>query len=1257
MIRRIYTEKKSGFRVEADQLYQDIRENLRIRSLEKLRILNRYDIEGISEALYRRCLPVIFFEPPVDNIIEEELTAGAGDYVFAVQYLPGQYDQRADSAVQCIQIMALKDKEENEIDAKPAIQVETAKVYVLTGSLEQDELERIKKYCINPVESREASLEKPAKLGLTTTAPKPVAVLNGFINKDLPQLLNFHEEMSLAMSLEDLLMCQNYFADSEHRNPTITELRVIDTYWSDHCRHSTFSTEITDIEIERGKCTEPIKKAYALYKSKSKRKLTLMDIATTGMKALKEAGKLRDLDESDEINACSINVEVDVDGKPEPWLVMFKNETHNHPTEIEPFGGAATCLGGAIRDPLSGRSYVYQALRLSGSSDPREPIEETIPGKLPQSKITTVAAHGFSSYGNQIGLATGLVSEIYHRGYAAKRMEAGAVIGAAPKNRVVREKPIPGDIILLVGGRTGRDGIGGASGSSQEHRTDTILNCGAQVQKGNPPTERKLQRLFRNTEASRLIKRCNDFGAGGVCVAIGELAEGLNIDLDVVPKKYDGLDGTELAISESQERMAVVIPEKDLDTFIRLADEENLEATAVAEVTDNRRLIMNWQGKAIVDISRDFLDTNGAAQTAKAYIQCSSRKPESHDHADLLEMLGRLNCASQKGLGERFDSTIGTGAVLMPFGGKNQLTPIEAMAAKIPVERGETSTCTLMSYGYDPELSCWSPFHGALYAVIDSIAKVVAAGGDYERVRLSFQEYFERLDKSPEKWGKPLASLLGGFYAQMEMGIPAIGGKDSMSGSFRTIDEDTGIPMVMNVPPTLISFALGIGKVENIISPEWKKASSDILLLEAPYDEQYMPDFEILKSNFTAVHKLIEKGKILSASTVGYGGIAAAAAKRCFGNEIGFDIRCEGLYRPRYGCLLLEWNNEDDWKPYLKDHSCKKIGGTISDKVIKLNGKETNLKDALKAWMEPLEKVFPTGQLHDYSNSFPVEYKAHFSANKKTAGTNIAKPGIFIPVFPGTNCEYDTARAFEKAGGRPDILVMRNLNSSQLEQSVFEMEARIRKAQIIAIPGGFSAGDEPDGSAKFITAVFQNPYIADAVRDLLHNRDGLMLGICNGFQALIKLGLVVSGDITGIDADSPTLTYNSIGRHISCIARTKIISNKSPWLWSTEPGQIHPVALSHGEGRFVLSREAFDKLEQAGQIAAVYVDPNGQPSMDIRYNPNGSYYAVECVTSPDGRILGKMGHSERVGNGLYKNVASLEEMEQGIFASGVRYFS
>lgn len=1244
-IKRIYVEKKEGCNIEASQLLADIRENLGVSGLKGLRILNRYDVEDIADNVFEDASKTIFSEPPVDYIYNEKFELAEDETAFSMEYLPGQYDQRADSAMQCIQIISGDDK---------AV-VASAKTYVLKGELSSEDVEKIKHYCINPVDSREAGMDKPSTLKLDLTVPTTVETIEGFIDMDEKSLLDYRSSLGLAMSEADILFCQKYFKDTEKRNPTITEIRVIDTYWSDHCRHTTFATHINNVEFENGKYKDVVENVYKMYLDEKKalgreaKPVCLMDIATIGMRALREQGKLDNFDQSEEINACSIVVPVDVDGVEEDWLVMFKNETHNHPTEIEPFGGAATCLGGAIRDPLSGRSYVYQAMRVTGAGDPTVSVADTLQGKLPQRKIVTSAAHGYSSYGNQIGLATGQVTEIYDEGYVAKRMEIGAVIAAAKKENVIRERPDAGDIIILTGGRTGRDGCGGATGSSKEHDEDSILTCGAEVQKGNAPTERKLQRLFRNPEVSKMIRRCNDFGAGGVSVAIGELADGLEINLDLVPKKYEGLDGTELAISESQERMAVVVKADKAESFIKHANEENLEATVVAKVTDDRRLKMFWNGNDIVNISRDFLDTNGAVQNTDIYVEEPTNKPEKIvNNEDLkcqwLENLSQLNVACQKGLVERFDSTIGAGTILMPFGGKNQMTPAEVMAAKIPLLEGETTTGTLMSFGYNPTVAKWSPFHSAVYAVVESVSKIVAGGGDYDSVRLTFQEYFERLGEDSHRWGKPFSALLGAYLAQMELGTAAIGGKDSMSGTFKDLD----------VPPTLVSFAVDPVKMYNVISPEFKKAGNTIVKVEVKYDENDLPVFDELKKNFTKISELIKANKVVSAATIGVGGVAAAITKMAFGNDIGAVITEDDLFNYNYGGFVLEVEgNKAETEKMFEGYNYTVLGNTTPEKAIVANGVTIDLEEALNAWIKPLEKIFPTKYLEDVKKA-DIEIKPFNIVEKKFSGKGIAAPRVLIPVFPGNNCEYDTKRAFENAGAVADTLVVANLKTQWLEESIDKMVDMIHNSQIIMIPGGFSAGDEPEGSGKFIAAVFRNPKVKEAVMDLLKNRDGLMLGICNGFQALIKLGLVPFGEIRDMEENSPTLTFNTIGRHISCLADTKIVSNKSPWLWNSNVGDVHKIAFSHGEGRFMADEAVIKALAENNQIATQYVNPNGEPTLDIRYNPNGSLYAIEGITSPDGRVLGKMGHSERMGNGVFKNVPG--EKDQKIFLSGVEYF-
>lgn len=1244
-VRRVYVEKKQEYNTEALNLKNEFAENLQLHNLKNVRVLNRYDVSHISEEDFIKAVETVFSEPNQDYIHEDIGTEGN---IFAVEFLPGQYDQRADSAAQCIQIVTGKEK--------PVVKY--ARVIVLEGALSNEEIEKIKKYYINPVDSREAGLSVPADLDELYPEAVQVETVRNFIYKSDKELEEFRIERGLAMSFEDLFFCQEYFKNMEKRNPTITEIKVIDTYWSDHCRHTTFSTIIENVEFEQGKTTDVIKNTYEQYLKSRKyiyedglRDVTLMDLATIGAKELRKRGLLDDLEISDEINACSIVVDVDVDGKKQEWLLMFKNETHNHPTEIEPFGGAATCLGGAIRDPLSGRSYVYQAMRISGSGNPNQPIEYTLPGKLPQRKMSKEAAAGYSSYGNQVGLATGYVNEIYHPGYIAKRMEVGAVIAAAPKINVKREQPEKGDAIILLGGRTGRDGLGGATGSSKEHTEESILLCGSEVQKGNAPTERKIQRLFRNPEVSSMIKRCNDFGAGGVSVAIGELAEGLNINLDLVPKKYEGLDGTELAISESQERMAVVIRKEDIEKFNKFAEEENLESTHVAEVTDDRRLVMTWRGTEILNISRDFLDTNGVKQKINAFIG----EPENVSVG--LELKGDgikelwlgcmrdLNVASQKGMVERFDSTVGAGTVLMPFGGRTQLTPAEGMAAKIPVLDGSTDTCSLMAYGFDPYLTKESPYHGAMYAVLHSVAKIVAMGGEYKKIRLTFQEYFEKLNKEPERWGKPLSALLGAFRVQHELKIPAIGGKDSMSGTFKDMD----------VPPTLISFAVTTENVKNVLSPELKKSGNKIVVVKIKRDENNVPDFEDAADKYSAIHEAVVTGKVLSAHTVGYGGIAAALGKMALGNGVGINISGEGagaeLFKSSYGDIILEIENgvEMDWAVAIGETT-----GEESIQICSAKGREDSesisLEEIRNAWLEPMSGVYPIKK----DSEGKIEKYSIPGGKSRISSISIAKPRVFIPVFPGTNCEYDTKRAFERAGAETDLFVFKNLRSANIRESIEEMNRRIRNSQIIAFPGGFSAGDEPEGSGKFIAAVFRNQLLKDSVTDLLENRDGLIIGICNGFQALIKLGLVTFGEIVDMKEDYPTLTYNKIGRHVSSFVKTKVVNNTSPWLSMCNVGDVHSLPVSHGEGRFVASEEWLKRLKQAGQIVTQYVDEDNNPSYDGAYNVNGSVEAIEGITSPDGRVFGKMAHSERLDRDLYKNIPG--NKDQLIFESGVKYF-
>ncbi|MDK0614859.1 phosphoribosylformylglycinamidine synthase [Clostridium perfringens] len=1261
-IRMVFVEKKAGFNVESQILIKDFKDNLGIEALEDVRVLNKYILGDMEEEQYVRTVNTILSEAPVDRVYEENFEIGQDEFAFGVEYLPGQYDQRADSASECIMLLTEEEK----------IPVKSSKVIILKGNLNEEEIKKIKSYYINPVDSRQVSpLSKVLEENLEE--PNEVQVLNGFLDLNEEGLKNFHREKSLAMSLEDLKMIRDYFK-SEDRNPTITEIKVIDTYWSDHCRHTTFETIIKDVYIEEGKYSEPIKKAYEDYKNSrayvygenlNNKEVKLMDLATIAMKELRKRGKLDDLDVSEEINACSINIEIETDKGTEEYLLMFKNETHNHPTEIEPFGGAATCLGGAIRDPLSGRSYVYQAMRVTGSADPTVEICETLKGKLPQRKITLGAAHGYSSYGNQIGLATGQVSEIYHPNYAAKRMEVGAVIAATPKENVIRLEPSKGDIVILLGGRTGRDGIGGATGSSKEHTEESINQCGAEVQKGNAPTERKIQRLFRNKEVAQMIKRCNDFGAGGVSVAIGELCRGINIDLNKVPKKYEGLDGTELAISESQERMAVVISSENADRFIKLSEEENLEATIVAEVTDTDRLRMNWKDKTIVDIKRSFLDTNGAKQEISLKVKSPSVYPYEIKNCDVkeewLKSLRNLNVCSQKGLIERFDSTIGGGTVLMPLGGKYQLTPAEGMAAKIPVLGGESKDASLMTYGFNPYLGVWSPFHMAFYSVIESVTKIAAMGGDYKKVRLTFQEYFEKLLRDEEKWGKPFAALLGAYKAQMDLGLPAIGGKDSMSGSFGEL----------NVPPTLVSFAVGLEKASRIISPEFKNIGSTLVLMKGEKLEDGTLEIDGFKNNLEKLYKLIGEEKVVSAYSLKFGGVSEGITKMSLGNRIGAilnNISKEELFGFNYGSLILEVKEGVNLEDEFKGTNYKVIGSTIKDGVIKCEEYdfEVSLKELEKAYEEKLEGVFKSKTedkeecVSDLINndkdgaSILNNGQMHIEEKLKSKITRVEKPRVVIPVFPGTNCEYDCRRAFEKEGAEVHEVIIRNLNKEALIDSINMLKKEIDQSQIIMLPGGFSAGDEPDGSAKFIATIFRNPKIKDSVMKLLNERDGLILGICNGFQALIKLGLLPYGKIIDIEEDMATLTYNNINRHMSSIVRTKITSKKSPWFNEVSLGEVHSIPISHGEGRFVAPGALIKELVENDQIATQYVDLEGNMAMNMPYNPNGSSLAIEGITSKDGRILGKMGHSERIGDNLYKNIPG--EFDQKLFKSGVDYF-
>ena len=1248
-VRRLYVEKKPDYAVKAKELAEELQSYLFLKDIQRVRVLIRYDMENVSEETYQKAMGTVFSEPPVDYIYEESFPKEEGDRVFSVEYLPGQFDQRADSAVQCLQL--LNEKEE------PIIR--SATTYVLSGEITDEEFDKIKEYCINPVDSRETDETKPETLIMEYEEPADVSVFEGF--KDMPEeeLKALYDSLGLAMTFKDFLHIQKYFQGEEKRDPSMTEIRVLDTYWSDHCRHTTFSTELKDISFEEGPYKELFEKTFEEYKrdredvygDRKDKFICLMDLAVMGMKKLKKDGILDNMEESDEINACSIVVPVEFEDKTEEWLISFKNETHNHPTEIEPFGGAATCLGGAIRDPLSGRSYVYQAMRVTGCADPTVPMSETLKGKLPQRKLTVGAAQGYSSYGNQIGLATGLVDEIYHPGYVAKRMEIGAVMGAAPRKNVIRESSDPGDIIVLLGGRTGRDGCGGATGSSKAHTTSSIDTCGAEVQKGNPPTERKIQRLFRREEVSRLIKKCNDFGAGGVSVAIGELADGLQINLDKVPKKYAGLDGTELAISESQERMAVVLSPKDVDQFLAYAAEENLEAVAVAEVTEEKRLVMSWRGKEIVNLSRAFLDTNGAHQETNVIVEMPEKEecyyekqePITDVKETWLRTLSDLNICSKKGLVEMFDSSIGAATVLMPYGGKTQTTPIQTMVAKLPVMEGKTDLATMMSYGFDPYLSSWSPYHGAVYAVLESVAKIVAAGGDYKKIRLTFQEYFERLGEDPHRWGKPFAALLGAYDAQKGFGIPSIGGKDSMSGSFENID----------VPPTLVSFAVNYTKASHIVSPEFKKPGNSLLLVEIPFDSFGIPDYQKAGELYDKIHCLTKKGVIISAYALGAGGLIEAISKMSFGNRYGVkivdDLPLEELNKKRYGSILLELENS-----HIADvdsEYCTYIGQVNEDECITVRDVEIPFDEMLDAWESPLESVFPTKTKAGTRNvSQPLYSSREFFICKN----KVAVPKVFIPVFPGTNCEYDSEKAFRRAGAEVETIVFRNQSESDILESVDAFEKAISQAQIIMFPGGFSAGDEPEGSAKFIASVFRNEKIKEAVMKLLNERDGLALGICNGFQALIKLGLLPYGEIVPQTEDSPTLTTNEIGRHVSTMVYNKVITNKSPWLKGAVIDEVYTVPVSHGEGRFVASDEWIEKLFKNGQVATQYVNLKGTPTMDIRYNPNGSYYAIEGIISPDGRILGKMGHSERMGENVAKNIYVKQNMR--LFESGVKYF-
>ena len=1261
-VRRVYVEKKPSFAVKAKELKHEISSYLGIQTVTNVRELIRYDVENISDDVFEKACHTVFAEPPVDDLYLEKFEAADGAHVFSVEFLPGQFDQRADSAVQCVQFL-----DEN---AQPIIR--SATTYVIEGDITEEEFEAIRNHCINPVDSRETGLQKPETLVTEFKDPEDVKIFDGFRDMEEAPLKELYSSLNLAMTFKDFLHIQNYFKNEEKRDPSMTEIRVLDTYWSDHCRHTTFSTELTQVKFDEGDYKTPIVDTYnrylsdreVLYKGRDDKFVCLMDLALMAMKKLKSEGKLQDQEESDEINACSIVVPVDVNGKEEEWLINFKNETHNHPTEIEPFGGAATCLGGAIRDPLSGRTYVYQAMRVTGAADPTVSVKETLKGKLPQKKLVRGAAHGYSSYGNQIGLATGYVKEIYHPNYVAKRMEIGAVMGAAPRRAVIRENSDPGDIIILLGGRTGRDGIGGATGSSKVHTEASIEVCGAEVQKGNAPTERKIQRMFRREEVSYIIKKCNDFGAGGVSVAIGELAPGLQIDLDKVPKKYAGLDGTEIAISESQERMAVVVAPEDVEKFLGFANEENLEAVPVAVVTKEPRLVLSWRGKEVVNISRAFLDTNGAHQETTVEVEIPNKEgnlfEERLDVADVrekwLSTLADLNVCSQKGLVEMFDSSIGAGSVLMPYGGKNQLTETQAMVAKVPVQNGTTNTVTMMSYGFDPYLSSWSPYHGAAYAVTESVARIVAAGGDYKKIRFTFQEYFRRMTEDPKRWSQPFAALLGAYAAQMGFGLPSIGGKDSMSGTFNDID----------VPPTLVSFAVDVAKLQDVITPELKKAGNKLVWLRAPKDQYDLPDYTGIMEQYEKLHNDMQAGKVVSAYALDRHGIAAAVSKMAFGNAMGVKIEHNldprDFFAPGFGDLVLEVPAE---KVGQLSITYTVIGEVTDNGKFSYGNAELTVDEAYKAWTGTLEKVFKTtsGEENDGPVAMAVktadpeatyENGIYNTKNIYVCKHKVAKPRVFIPVFPGTNCEYDSTKAFERAGAEVDVKVFKNLSAEDIRDSVEIFEKSIDQAQMIMFPGGFSAGDEPDGSAKFFATAFQNAKIKEAVMKLLNERDGLALGICNGFQALIKLGLVPYGEICGQKEDSPTLTYNTIGRHISKMVYTKVVSNKSPWLQKATLGGVYCNPASHGEGRFVANDEWLAKLLANGQVATQYVNPNGELDQSEESNINGSTYNIEGITSPDGRVLGKMAHSERRDNGVAINIYGQQDIQ--IFESGVEYF-
>ena len=1254
-VRRIFVEKKPAYAVKAGELREELENYLGIHNVKNVRVLIRYDIENLSEETYKKALVTIFSEPPVDLVYEEEFTRNPGDLVFSVEYLPGQFDQRADSAEQCVKLL----KEDEE----PVIR--SATTYVVTAPLTAEQEEAIKSFCINPVDSRQADEEKPETLVTEFEVPEDILYFDGFADSSEEELKALYGTLNLAMTFKDFLHIQNYYKKEEHRDPSVTEIRVLDTYWSDHCRHTTFSTELKNVSFTDGDYREPMEETYkqyladreVIYKGRDDKYVCLMDLALMAMKKLRSEGKLQDMEVSDEINACSIVVPVEIDGVTEEWLVNFKNETHNHPTEIEPFGGAATCLGGAIRDPLSGRTYVYQAMRVTGAADPTRPLGETLKGKLPQRKIVNSAAQGYSSYGNQIGLATGYVKEIYHPGYVAKRMEIGAVMGAAPRKDVIRETSDPGDIIILLGGRTGRDGIGGATGSSKVHTTSSIEVCGAEVQKGNAPTERKIQRMFRRPEVSRIIKKCNDFGAGGVSVAIGELAAGLKIDLDKVPKKYAGLDGTEIAISESQERMAVVVDPKDVNRFLGYAAEENLEAVTVAVVTEEPRLKMDWRGKTIVDLSRAFLDTNGAHQEADVTLEVPGRAGNLFDKAEVadvrekwLGMLSDLNVCSQKGLVERFDGSIGAGSVFMPYGGRYQLTETQAMVAKLPVLKGHTDTVTMMSYGFDPRLSSWSPYHGAVYAVVSSVAKIVAAGGDYSRIRFTFQEYFRRMNENPSRWSQPFSALLGAYSAQLGFGLPSIGGKDSMSGTFDTEDGE------INVPPTLVSFAVDVNSHKNVITPEFKRLGSKIVVFRIARNQYDLPDYSQVMDGYGKIFEDIKAGRIISAYAVEGNGLAEAVSKMAFGNKLG--VKIEHNVDPRdffaaaWGDIVCE---VPDGMVGQLSISYTVIGEVTDRGAFEYGNVTISMEEALDAWMTPLEDVFPTAAGREArGEEAALEEKLYHSGAVYVCDHKIGQPTVFIPVFPGTNCEYDSARAFERAGARVVTRVLRNMSAEDIRQSVEEYRKEIAKAQIVMFPGGFSAGDEPEGSAKFFATVFRNAVMKEEIEKLLGERDGLMLGICNGFQALIKLGLLPEGEIKEQGPESPTLAMNTIGRHVSKMVYTKVVSDKSPWLAGAGLGSVYCNPASHGEGRFVANESWLHRLFANGQVATQYVDDQGRCTMDEYWNPNGSYMAIEGITSPDGRILGKMAHSERRGEAVAMNIYGEQDMK--IFESGVRYF-